>query len=205
MITLQILVCLVFEALSEQLNNQKIEFYSNLRTLHSFCDDLMKMYQTELDSKSRLKRLIFSSISQVKLGSLVQTESSIDDGMIESLKAFASSEFSELPVLSGTTMSTTEFYEGQGRTDGAFCDFTLKDRENYLNQLKKDGVMNIEMEANAFVALCHKAGIKCAVINVVLVNRLQGDQVKISKEEYKEYQKRPVRFAIKYILKRLLN
>ncbi|XP_074596683.1 uridine phosphorylase 1 [Brevipalpus obovatus] len=142
---------------------------------------------------------------QVKLGLLVQTESVIDHRMIESLKNFAATEFPQLPVFTGMTMSTTEFYEGQGRMDGAFCDFGEKDRENYLNQLKKDGVMNIEMEANAFAALCNKAGIKCGVVNVVLVNRLQGDQVKISKDEYKEYQKRPARFAIKYILKSLLN
>lgn len=136
---------------------------------------------------------------------MVQTESIIDQRMIESLKNFAAIEFPQLPVFTGMTMSTAEFYEGQGRMDGAFCDFTPKDRENYLNQLKKDGVVNIEMEANAFAAMCNKVGIKCGVVNVVLVNRLQGDQVKISKDEYKEYQKRPARFAIKYIMKRLLN
>lgn len=38
------------------------------------------------------------------------------------------------------------FYEGQGRLDGAFCDYTEADKMEYLKRLHNFGVVNIEME-----------------------------------------------------------
>lgn len=66
---------------------------------------------------------------------------------------------------------------GQGRLDGAFCDFTEADKMEYLESIHKSGVVNIEMESLAFAALTHHAGIKAAVICVTLLDRLRGDQV----------------------------
>lgn len=70
-------------------------------------------------------------------------------------------------------------YIGQGRLDGAFCDFTETDKMEYLESIHKAGVVNIEMESLAFAALTHHAGIKAAVICVTLLDRLKGDQVNI--------------------------
>lgn len=95
-------------------------------------------------------------------------------------------------------MCTYDFYEGQGRLDGAFCEFTENDKMEYLEKLRDFGVVNIEMEgewntnqslrdlinfnflflATIFAALTHHAGIKAAIICVALLNRLNGDQVK---------------------------
>lgn len=66
---------------------------------------------------------------------------------------------------------------GQGRLDGAFCDFTERDKMDYLNNIHKAGVKNIEMESLSFAALTHHAGIKSAVVCVTIVDRLRGDQV----------------------------
>lgn len=66
---------------------------------------------------------------------------------------------------------------GQGRLDGAFCDFTEADKMNYLNKLHDFGVVNIEMESTIFAALTHHAGIRAAVVCVTLLDRLKGDQV----------------------------
>lgn len=66
---------------------------------------------------------------------------------------------------------------GQGRLDGAFCDFSETDKMDYLQKLQKHGVVNIEMESLAFSALTHHAGIKSAVICVAILDRLKGDQV----------------------------
>ena len=74
-------------------------------------------------------------------------------------------------------MCTHDFYEGQGRLDGAFCDFTENEKMDYLNKIHKHGVVNIEMESIAFGALTHHAGIKSAVVCVTLLDRLKGDQV----------------------------
>lgn len=68
---------------------------------------------------------------------------------------------------------------GQGRMDGAFCDFTEEEKMEYLEKLKFNGVRNIEMESLAFAALTHHAGIKAAVVCVTLLDRLKGDQVKL--------------------------
>ena len=70
------------------------------------------------------------------------------------------------------------FALGQGRLDGAFCEYTSKDKDNYMLRLKDAGVTNIEMESTAFVALTHKAGFKSAVVCVTLLDRLDEDQVR---------------------------
>lgn len=68
-------------------------------------------------------------------------------------------------------------FSGQGRIDGAFCDYTEQDKMDYLETVHKAGVVNIEMESLSFAALTHHAGIKSAVICVTLMDRLKGDQV----------------------------
>lgn len=75
-------------------------------------------------------------------------------------------------------MCTTDFYEGQGRMDGAFCDFTEAEKMEHLQTLKDNGVVNIEMESLAFAALTHHAGVKAAVVCVTLLDRLKSDQVR---------------------------
>jgi uridine phosphorylase len=74
-------------------------------------------------------------------------------------------------------MCTNDFYEGQGRLDGAFCEFSESEKMEYLEKLKDFGVVNIEMESTIFAALTHHAGIKSAIVCVSLLDRLQGDQV----------------------------
>jgi len=48
---------------------------------------------------------------------------------------------------------------------------------DYLRTLAEAGVRNIEMEATAFAALTHSAGLRSAIVCVTLLNRLKGDQV----------------------------
>lgn len=48
----------------------------------------------------------------------------------------------------------------------------------YLDNIRSQGVVNIEMEAIPFAALTHHAGIKAGIICVTLLDRLKGDQVK---------------------------
>lgn len=66
---------------------------------------------------------------------------------------------------------------GQGRLDGAFCEFSENDKMEYLDKLHDFGVVNIEMESTIFAALTHHAGIRAAVVCVTLLDRLKGDQV----------------------------
>ena len=95
----------------------------------------------------------------------------------------------------GRTMCTYDFYEGnmyaikcsdqnlnqklsgQGRLDGAFCEYTESEKLEFLNSIHEQNIINMEMESLAFAALTHHAGIRAAVICVTLLNRLNGDQV----------------------------
>ena len=49
---------------------------------------------------------------------------------------------------------------GQGRLDGAFCDYSEKEKMAFLNEIHEQGVRNIEMESLCFAAMCHHARIK---------------------------------------------
>ncbi|XP_014386007.1 PREDICTED: uridine phosphorylase 1 [Myotis brandtii] len=56
-----------------------------------------------------------------------------------------------LPVLRtllGNTLCTLDFYEGQGRLDGALCSYTEQDKQEYLRAAHAAGVRNIEMESS---------------------------------------------------------
>lgn len=42
-------------------------------------------------------------------------------------------------------------WAGQGRLDGAFCDYTKADKMAFLNKLRDMGVVNIEMEGIKYI------------------------------------------------------
>ena len=68
--------------------------------------------------------------------------------------------------------------------DGAFCDYTEKEKLEFLHEVHEQGVINMEMESLAFAALTHHAGIRAAVVCVTLLNRLHGDQVCVAPHYY---------------------
>ncbi|CAL1290662.1 unnamed protein product [Larinioides sclopetarius] len=137
------------------------------------------------------------------LGKLVQRPAILDKKIATELKQIGDREITECQTFFGKTMCTDDFYEGQGRLDGAFCDYTVDDKMAFLSDIHSKGVTNMEMESLAFAAICHHAGIKGAVICVTLLNRLLGDQISASKEIMEEWQERPQKLAIKFIKKRL--
>lgn len=49
---------------------------------------------------------------------------------------------------------------GQGRLDGAMCNYTEVDKFNFLRQAYEKGVRNIEMESSAFASYTCRAGFK---------------------------------------------
>ena len=69
----------------------------------------------------------------------------------------------------------------------------------YLRQVRDAGIVNIEMECTALAALCRKTNVKCAVVCVALLNRLKGDQVTITPEDYQAWQLRPQQLVANFI------
>ncbi|TYZ57843.1 hypothetical protein PybrP1_011217 [[Pythium] brassicae (nom. inval.)] len=114
-----------------------------------------------------------------------------------------SAEELALPFAVGKTLTCDDFYEGQGRLDGAVCEYSTEDKLRFLEHCSEHGVKNIEMEARGFAAFCYKLNIPVAVVCVTLLNRLNGDQVLSSHETLKGYEERPAAVLIHYIKKKV--
>nr|XP_049706308.1 uridine phosphorylase 1 [Helicoverpa armigera]XP_049706309.1 uridine phosphorylase 1 [Helicoverpa armigera]XP_049706310.1 uridine phosphorylase 1 [Helicoverpa armigera] len=112
-----------------------------------------------------------------------------------------SSDADEFGTYIGGTMAADDFYRGQARLDGPFCDYSESDKMSFLKSLTNLGVRNIEMEATAFSAFTREAGIRASIVCVTFLDRLQGDQVTHSKTVLTEWQKRPMVVVGRYIAK----
>ena len=56
-------------------------------------------------------------------------------------------------------------YIGQGRLDGAFCEYSEDDKMSFLRQAYDRGVRNIEMESVCFAAFCLRANVRGTTTN----------------------------------------
>ncbi|XP_054237238.1 uridine phosphorylase 2 [Indicator indicator] len=139
---------------------------------------------------------------QVVLGDVVVRSTELDKDLAEELLA-CSKQIPDFPTLMGHTMCTYDFYEGQGRLDGALCSFSSEQKLEYLRRAYEAGVRNIEMESTAFAALCGLCGLRAAVVCVTLLDRLEGDQIRAPREVLREYQQRPQRLIAAFIRQRL--
>jgi len=109
----------------------------------------------------------------------------------------------DFPVQQGKTMCADDFYEGQGRLDGAICSYTEAEKFNFLRHAQEKGVRNIEMEASAFASYTCRAGFKAAIVCTTLVNRLETDQVLATNDTLKSWEERPCLLIALYIKKQL--
>ncbi|XP_069356105.1 uridine phosphorylase 1-like [Maniola hyperantus] len=134
------------------------------------------------------------------MGKIMEIPSIFDKRLNQELLYLASKE-EKFSTYTGGTMAADDFYQGQARLDGPFCDYTESDKLCFLNTLVEMGVKNIEMEATAFAAFTREAGVRAADVCVTLVNRLEQDQVTPSKSVLLEWQERPMMIIGKYISK----
>ncbi|KAM9783229.1 uridine phosphorylase 1 [Neosynchiropus ocellatus] len=139
---------------------------------------------------------------QVVLGKTVSHDSCLDQELAEELLQ-CSQELDQFSTVLGDTLCTDDFYEGQGRLDGAFCPFSEQDKQEYLQRAREAGVRNIEMESTVFAAMCRRGGLRAAVVCVTLLDRLKGDQVTSSHQVLQGYQLRPQQLVCRYVKKQL--
>ncbi|XP_020279854.1 uridine phosphorylase 1 isoform X3 [Pseudomyrmex gracilis] len=157
---------------------------------------------TVVISEEAVDESMKSYMELIVLGKPIRRPAKLDRQLARDLRALAHRDDPYDTVI-GKTMCSNDFYEGQGRLDGAFCEFTEADKMDYLTKLQKAGVVNIEMESICFAALTHHAGIQSAVVCVTLLDRLKGDQVLAPKEVLEEWQMRPQQLVARYIIKYL--
>lgn len=137
---------------------------------------------------------------QVELGQERHYPMELDATIAEGLLSVAK----DLPVVTGTTMGTDDFYEGQARMDGALPpNYDEAKRQQFFQRALAMGVRNIEMEAPALAAFATRAGIPAAVVCVTLLDRLQGDQVTSTPEELAEFSGRAQKLVLRYLKKEL--
>lgn len=139
---------------------------------------------------------------QVILDNIVTRSTELDKELAEELFS-CSREIPNFPTLIGHTMCTYDFYEGQGRLDGALCSFSREKKVDYLKRAYIAGVRNIEMESTVFAAMCRLCGLKAAVVCVTLLDRLECDQINLPHDILVEYQQRPQLLISNFIKQRL--
>merc|ERR1719253_939181 len=82
----------------------------------------------------------------------------------------------KLPIITAKTVATNDYYEEQGRLDGALeTGYTEAEKMAWLQTLYDCGARNMEMEATCLAAFCNRTGIRGGLICSALVNRLKGD------------------------------
>jgi uridine phosphorylase len=118
---------------------------------------------------------------------------------------FKVSEELGFPTVVGKTMTADDFYEGQGRLDGAICDYSEKDKMDFLQRAHEAGVRNIEMESLTFGAFTRHIGVRAATICAVLLNRLKGDQVVSTVEQLGQYESRVTAAVLALVRNSLLK
>ncbi|RUS74016.1 hypothetical protein EGW08_018215 [Elysia chlorotica] len=157
-------------------------------------------------TEQALDGLLRPYIEVATLGKTVQHPSRLDPDLAQDLLKLAQTD----PECQGhstyfsKTMCTLDFYEGQARLDGAFCDYQAEDKMAFLRKVHSSGVANIEMESLCFASYCHRAGVRGAVVCVTLLDRLKGDQITTPHEVLEEWQRRPQKLVASYI-KRYLS
>ena len=132
------------------------------------------------------------------LGKIVKRPCILDQELAQSLVDFGAT-LPNVRVVPGKTMGASDFYEAQGRLDGAICEYSARDKAAFLQTLKERGVVNIEMEAAMFSAFCNHLKLRAAIVCVTLVDRLRGDQISTPKSVLLEWQDAPMTVVAEYI------
>ncbi|XP_002054235.2 uridine phosphorylase 1 [Drosophila virilis] len=139
------------------------------------------------------------------LGKRVVRPASFPDTLCQEILKYGAKSDDGFNTIIANTMSTDCFYEGQGRTDGAVCEYSDDEKMAFLKECQKKGICNIEMEATMFASLTQKVGVRAADVCVTLINRLNGDQVSITMHEKETFEQRPFSIVGRYIQHLLLN
>eukprot|EP00301_Raphidiophrys_heterophryoidea_P018935 c3926_g1_i1.p1 GENE.c3926_g1_i1~~c3926_g1_i1.p1 ORF type:complete len:302 (-),score=83.10 c3926_g1_i1:124-987(-) len=106
-------------------------------------------------------------------------------------------------VVVGHSVALDDYYEAQARLDGAICEFTAEDREQFLHKAHDMGVRNFEMEGVQLASFCHKTKIPAAMVAAALIDRMGGDQVRrgLSHEELSAISRKPYDIVVAYLKK----
>merc|ERR1712137_17420 len=135
---------------------------------------------------------------QIVLGREVKQDTGLSTKLVD-LAISVAEEEPKVSCVAGKTIGTHDFYEGQGRFDGAVVSYSAEDRAEWLRKAHEMGVRNIEMESTCFAAWCNRTGITGMILCAALLNRLEGDQVTATPEQLHSYSAAAQEVALRVI------
>ncbi len=139
----------------------------------------------------------------IACGKEVQQPTNLDQNLVLDIIQFAKS-IDNITLQSGTIINNADYYEGQARLTGFLpLPFSIAERYTYLQKLKEFGVKSIDMESTAFAGFCSQLAIKAGIINVVIVDRWQGDDILIDKDMQHEIFRNTAHFISSYLMDKL--
>jgi len=153
---------------------------------------------TAVISSHGISAVLEAKLEHVECGKVVEYSTQADEGLAQGLEAMAQ----KLGVAAekGATMCADDFFEGQGRLDGACATwYTEQDKMEFLQKAYKLGVRNIEMESTFFLSFARRAGHKAAVVCATLLNRLNGDQVTSTPQQLAEFTDNALSIVVTYV------
>lgn len=155
-------------------------------------------------SHKAIDSLMNDHFQSAECGKLVPLKMKLDQDAAHELKNLA--DEMNMPNVLGGTMGTDDFYLGQGRLDGAFISYNQDDKFDFLRRLHNDyGIRNIEMEAHILSAFTHRAGVKCSIVCVAIVNRLGGDLILASEKTLRCWERAPCELVAEYIRRKCMS
>jgi len=77
--------------------------------------------------------------AQVKLGQKSYLEAKPDKEFLSNLKKITD-KITDYKIEYGITLTSNDFYEGQGRLDGMFCEYSAEESKKYKQSLKEAGI-----------------------------------------------------------------
>ncbi len=155
---------------------------------------------TVIVAEEGVNAMLKSTFEQIELGEKREYPTTLDRQLAQGIIDSRGNIKAEL----GKTMGTDDFYEGQGRLDGALEPNYDEDKKMaFLRRAHEEGVRNIEMESTAFAAFCLRAGIPAAVVCTTLLDRLKGDQVTSTPEQLGQFSDSAQCLVLQYIRKQL--
>lgn len=82
--------------------------------------------------------MTLSLLPQTILGKTVYRPAKLDQQLVKDLQSLAQPD-DGFETIAGKTMCANDFYEGQGRLDGAFCEYGEEEKMEFLRKLRDFG------------------------------------------------------------------
>jgi uridine phosphorylase len=130
----------------------------------------------------------------------------VDHALFDDMVTYknTSQKMYDLSIQAGGTLNTSDYYEGQARSNGFLpLPYSKEMRDAYLEKARNLGIKSIDMESLYFSGFCNQLDISMGIINLIIVNRLLGDEILINKSQQLFFQRHVSQFLASYIIHKI--